>query len=141
MSDLVDFGDFRRTFQVDGANFAVFTTDGDGEGTAPVLTDQMAIGEQSLAPKGGGDGAAAGAAGKGEVLYAPFIGQHPDGVLGEPLEEVDVCPLGEGRIVAQCGEIGSLSFAIGPEVAGVLSHRMGDTGIAQFHLGDIALAV
>ena len=105
------------------------------------MGDECVSGQLPLCPQDGGHGAAAGAAGQGEVLHAPLKGQHSDLAGAQHLIVVDVGALGERRVKAQRAHGFPEAVRVSPQVARVLHHRVGQSGISQLHIGSVVLAV
>ena len=82
-----------------------------------------------------GDGAAAGAAGQGEVLHAPLEGDGADPALPGETDEADVCALGKGGAVTQGPSPLPQGVQIVKCLHGDFHHGMGKAGVPQLHIG------
>ena len=127
---------FRGAFQVESLNLTFPALNRQGQGAALVVGGKYPSGQLIAHPEGTGGGPAAGAAGQGKVLHPPLKGQHPHLPGLQHLVEVYVCPLGEGRVMAQCLHPGPEGLLVLPQIPGIGGNGVGNSGIAQLYIGN-----
>ena len=98
--------------------------------------------KQAHFPQDAGGGAAARAAGQGEVLHPPLEGEHL-GLSGTGQAAiVHIGPLGEGRVKAQSPHLLPQSILLVEKVRPLPQpDSVGHTGSPQLHIGNVFLAM